>query len=32
MYDKWSTYKDLLKAKELIEKAISLSNVENIFK
>ncbi|CAD8077631.1 unnamed protein product [Paramecium sonneborni] len=32
LYDKWSTYKDLIKAKELIEKAINLSNVENIFK
>ncbi|CAD8158036.1 unnamed protein product [Paramecium pentaurelia] len=32
LYDKWSNYKDMIKAKELIEKAISLSNVENIFK
>lgn len=31
-YDKWSTYKDLLRAKELIEKAVNLSNYENIFK
>ncbi|CAD8056088.1 unnamed protein product [Paramecium primaurelia] len=31
-YDKWSNYKDMIKTKELIEKAISLSNVENIFK
>lgn len=30
-YDKWATYKDLLKAKDYIERAIEMANYEKIF-